>query len=209
MLWAAVFAVLCIAASTEAASLHIVWDASNSTAVVGYRVHYGEFPAARDSTAEDLKSKDPTSKDSKHYTKAVRVDGRLTNSAVIEGLEVGKTYFFAVTACNKDGKESAFSLEISHKIGDPLPGQAGGGRSVASGGAGPQAGVAADRKPAAGVLPQPGPAPDHPRRDAPPHGAASSTPRKEEPQAPSQIKVAPSKSVAKTSDGKIGPSVSW
>ncbi len=104
-----VFAVLCMAGpgsftakdstAKEAASLHLAWDASNDPAVVGYRVYYG----------------DSSAKDSARYTKSVQVEGRLTCSAVISGLEDGKTYFFAVTAFTADGKESAYSPEITYK----------------------------------------------------------------------------------------------
>src|SRR5208337_1766826 len=84
--------------------LHLAWDASNDPAVVGYRVYYG----------------DSSAKDSARYTKSVQVEGRLTCSAVISGLKDGKTYFFAVTAFTADGKESAYSPEITCKaLGAP------------------------------------------------------------------------------------------
>ena len=73
MLLAAFFAVLCLAAPAEAASVHIAWPPSNSPDVAGYRVHYGDQPG--------------------FYTNAVQVDGRFTSDAVIGGLEEGKTYF--------------------------------------------------------------------------------------------------------------------
>jgi hypothetical protein len=95
MLLAAFFAVLCIAAPAEAASVHIGWPPSNSPDVAGYRVHYGDQPG--------------------FYTNSVQVDGRFTSDAVIGGLEEGKTYFFAVTAYTADGKESGYSEEISNE----------------------------------------------------------------------------------------------
>jgi hypothetical protein len=88
------FLVLCTVAPTEAASIGIGWDPSNDPSVVGYKVHYGDQP--------------------RHYTKTVKVKGRFTSSVVIHNLEEGKAYFFAVTAYNAKGKESAYSAEISN-----------------------------------------------------------------------------------------------
>jgi len=93
-LWAAFFLILCKVAPAEAASIGIGWDPSNDRNVVGYRIHYGD--------------------QSRHYTKTVQVKGRLTSSAVIDNLEEGKAYFFAVTAYVANGKESAYSPEISN-----------------------------------------------------------------------------------------------
>ncbi len=104
MLLAAFFAVLCIAAPSEAASVHIGWTPSNSKSVVGYKVHYGDRSGI--------------------YTNEVQVDGRFTSNAVIGGLEEGKTYFFTVTAFTAGGKESAYSVEISNGKGDSLSKQA-------------------------------------------------------------------------------------
>ncbi len=121
-----VFAVLCMAGpgsftakdstAKEAESLHLAWDASNDPAVVGYRVYYGDS-SANSSTVNSSTSNSSTSKNSARYTKSVQVEGRLTCSAVISGLEDGKTYFFAVTAFTADGKESAYSPEITYKAG--------------------------------------------------------------------------------------------
>jgi len=97
LLLAAFFAVLCMEAPAEAASVHIAWTPSNSTAVAGYSIHYGDMPGV--------------------YTNVVRVDGRFTSDAVIGGLEAGKTYFFSVTAYTAGGKESAYSEEISNEKG--------------------------------------------------------------------------------------------
>jgi len=94
VLWAVFFLILCRVAPTEAASIGIGWDPSNDPAVVGYRIHYGDQP--------------------RHYTKTVKVKGRFTSSAVIDNLEEGKAYFFAVTAYSAKGKESAYSAEISN-----------------------------------------------------------------------------------------------
>ena len=240
MLLAAIFAVLCTAAPTGAASLHIAWDPSDSPAVVGYRIHYGVFPAVQDLTAKGpapkyLTAKGPAAQDltaraSKHYTKSVRVDGRLTTSAVIDDLKQGRTYFFAVTAFTKDGKESAFSPELTHKIGDPLPEQLPAGRwdrrptspspPRAEAEPAPQPEGTAPQPEGTAPPPQPPPpaaatpagAPSAPPPQPPAPAAASSTskmpagsPAAPPPQEPSQMKIPPSKTVAKTPDGKIAP----
>jgi hypothetical protein len=80
-----------------AASVSLGWNPSPGLAVVGYRVHYGLKPGK--------------------YTKVVQVKGRLTTKVTIKGLKQGSTYFFAITAYNKKGKESPLSSEISGKAG--------------------------------------------------------------------------------------------
>jgi hypothetical protein len=100
ILLAAFFPVLYIAATAEAASVHIAWPPSDSPEVAGYRVHYGDQPG--------------------FYTNTVQVDGRFTSDAVIGGLEEGKTYFFAITAYTANGSESGYSKEISNEKGGSL-----------------------------------------------------------------------------------------
>ena len=150
MFLAAFFTVLCMEAPAEAASVHIAWTPSNSTAVAGYSIHYGDMPGV--------------------YTNVVRVDGRFTSDAVIGGLEAGKTYFFTVTAYTADGKESAYSAEISN-IKDPQGGLPTAPQSTSrnegkegSGQAGPQNKIPASRNvpktPEGKILPSRLPTPD-------------------------------------------------
>lgn len=114
-----------------------------------------------------------------HYTKTVQVEGRLTSSAVIGDMEEGKTYFFAVTAYSANGKESAHSAEITNT---PTKNQ---------------------------KRPRPGK-----RDNRASSGQASNLHTSQstshsvenDGQAPSQTKIPPSKSVARTPDGKILPS---
>ncbi|MGC9195323.1 MAG: fibronectin type III domain-containing protein [Syntrophobacteraceae bacterium] len=94
---AVILLLLFAALPAQAASLRLGWNPSPGPLVVGYRVHYGLKPGK--------------------YTKVVRVKGRLTTKVTIKGLKRGTTYFFAVTACNKMGKESPLSSEISGKPG--------------------------------------------------------------------------------------------
>ena len=98
MLCAALFyCTLCVVAAAHASSIWLAWDPSNDPGVAGYRIHYG--------TA------------TRNYTKTVQVEGRLTSKALVDNLEEGKTYFFAVTSYNANGKESPFSYEVSKPPG--------------------------------------------------------------------------------------------
>jgi hypothetical protein len=93
-LWAAFSLILCRVGPAESASLGLAWNPSADPMVAGYMIHYGG--------------------QSRHYTKTVRVKGRLTSSAVIDNLEEGKAYYFVVTAYNAKGQESTYSPEISN-----------------------------------------------------------------------------------------------
>ncbi len=159
MLWAAFFLILCRTEQTEAASLRLAWDPSTSPAVVGYRIHYGTQPG--------------------HYTKTLQVEGRLTSNAVIGDLEEGKAYFFAVTAYSANGKESAYSAEITNTH------------------------TKNQRKPRPGTSDN-----RSNRRQAPNLHTSQSTSHsiENDGQAPSQMKIPPSKTVARTPDGKVLPS---
>lgn len=101
-LLAAAMLVLCTTPPSQAASVRLAWNPSPGRSVVGYRVHYGLKPGK--------------------FTHVVQVTGRLTTKVLIGGLEAGKTYFFAVTALNKRGQESAYSPEISGKPERKTPG---------------------------------------------------------------------------------------
>jgi len=81
---------------TSAAQLQ--WAGSNSTDVTGYRIYYGlstgSYAQARGSGA---------------------LVGNVT-SYTISGLQSGRTYYFAVTAYDSAGNESAFSNEAIKSI---------------------------------------------------------------------------------------------
>lgn len=85
-------------AQPAAGSVTLVWRDGDPT-VAGYDVYYG--------TASGV------------YTNVVDV-GDSTN-ATITGLEVGPTYYFAVTAYNTNGVQSAYSSVVSTLIGSPVP----------------------------------------------------------------------------------------
>jgi Bacterial Ig domain len=82
------------AASTQAQSVTLAWDANPSPGIVGYRLYQGG--------------------DSGTYTNVIAV-GNVTSNQV-SGLIPGATYFFAATDYDTNSLESAFSNEISYTV---------------------------------------------------------------------------------------------
>ena len=76
-------------------SVHLTWDLSQSPDVVGYNIYYGTTEGA--------------------YTGIISVAAD-ANSADVDGLEDGQTYYFAVTAFDLDGQESDYSNEASYSL---------------------------------------------------------------------------------------------
>ena len=79
------------------ATLNLAWDKSTSADVAGYQVHYG------------------TSNRNYRHT----VDVHKNISCSVSGLEEGETYFFAVTAYDRNRIESDYSNEVAYAI--PYP----------------------------------------------------------------------------------------
>lgn len=73
------------------ASVRLAWTDSDPT-VTGYYVYYGTYSGG--------------------YTQAIDVGD--TTNALISGLWFGTNYFFAVTAYNSNGVQSAYSPEVSY-----------------------------------------------------------------------------------------------
>jgi YHS domain-containing protein len=92
---------LFIAALTASAqgqtSVTLAWDPSPDGAIVGYRLYDGVASGT--------------------YTNVI--DARNATSATVSNLVNGVTYFFAVTACDRNGQESDFSDEISYRVSSP------------------------------------------------------------------------------------------
>jgi fibronectin type 3 domain-containing protein len=86
--------ILFAAAPVRAASVKLAWDPTPNPAVVGYKIHYGV--------------------ETGKYTQTIQVQGRLTTNAVVENLEEGKIYFFAITSYDAKGGESAYSIEMTN-----------------------------------------------------------------------------------------------
>lgn len=78
--------------SISAASVTLAWDPSPEPSLAGYRLHYG-------TTSGD-------------YTDLLEVGNTVT--ATVSNLVGGTTYFFAATALDANGLESAYSSEISY-----------------------------------------------------------------------------------------------
>lgn len=75
-------------------SVILAWDPSTGTNVIGYNIYYGLTSQAY----------------------SVRIsEGNVTNCTV-SGLVPGTTYYFAATAYDSQGLESAFSNEISYTV---------------------------------------------------------------------------------------------
>jgi hypothetical protein len=99
------FSLLPLASTAHAASVTLAWDRSQEPDVAGYRVYYGTT--------------------SGHYTTMISVGNSTT--CTISNLEPGMTYYFAVTAYDTSGNESAYSQEIPYTVpfldsdGDGMP----------------------------------------------------------------------------------------
>src|SRR5262249_43308662 len=93
---------LALGQNTQRVSL--AWDAETDPTVVGYTVHWG-------TSSNSLTNTQPA--------------GAL-NTATVSGLTTGITYYFAVTAYNAAGINSAYSNEVSYTptpAPTPSPGQ--------------------------------------------------------------------------------------
>ena len=92
-----------VASADIAPGVSLAWDRSASTNVAGYRVYFG--PSSRE------------------YTNSAYV-GNVTSN-LVNGLNTGTRYFFAVTAIGATGLESDFSTELAY-----TPATASGGAAV-------------------------------------------------------------------------------
>ena len=78
--------------SAGAAQVSLAW--AKSTGAAGYKMHYGNY--------------------SGNYQYTVNVGN--STSCTISGLEIGKTYYYAVTAYDTQNNESDFSNEVAHTV---------------------------------------------------------------------------------------------
>jgi hypothetical protein len=90
---AAVFGMM-VSGSVRGATVTLAWNPSAGSSVAGYHLYYGGV--------------------SQKYTNMV--DAGSATNCTVTGLNVGITYYFAVTAYDVVGLESTFSPEISYTI---------------------------------------------------------------------------------------------
>ncbi len=77
-----------------AAQVSLTWRESTGPNIAGYKMHYGNYSGS--------------------YQYTVNVGN--STSATISGLNVGETYYFAVTAHDTEGRDSDYSNEVSTTI---------------------------------------------------------------------------------------------
>ncbi|MCG8604940.1 fibronectin type III domain-containing protein [bacterium] len=87
--------VLCVPSYADSANAS--WDANSEPDLAGYKVHYGTEPST--------------------YTTTLDIGNSTT--VTIDSLQANTTYYFAVTAYDLAGNESAFSAEVSLFIPPP------------------------------------------------------------------------------------------
>lgn len=73
--------------------VNLAWDPESASGLAGYKVHYGTV--------------------SRNYSLAVDAGNQTTTTT---GLTAGATYYFAATAYNTAGTESAFSNEVTYTV---------------------------------------------------------------------------------------------
>ena len=84
----------------KTASVTLVWDPVCEPGIVGYRVYYTDMTGHRAAKAKSL-------------------DVVLATRAVVPKLIVGHTYYFAVTAIDSKGRESAPSALVKYVVVPP------------------------------------------------------------------------------------------
>jgi hypothetical protein len=87
------------ATSAEAVSITVAWNPNQEPNIAGYRLHYG--------TA------------SQNYTQ--HIDAGNSTSTVVSNLSTGITYYFAATAYNSSGAESAYSTQVVYTASATTP----------------------------------------------------------------------------------------
>jgi fibronectin type 3 domain-containing protein len=81
----------------HAATVTVTWNQNTESDVAGYKVYYGTAPRSQSA-----------------YANSVSINGKTSTTAVLT-LSAG-TYYFAVTARDTAGNESAFSTEVNATV---------------------------------------------------------------------------------------------
>ena len=82
-----------------AATATLAWDAVQATALSGYRIYYGTSPGLYFQSRGN----------------GLTISSNVTTH-IVTGLSSGTTYYFAATAFDTSGNESAYSEEVSKAI---------------------------------------------------------------------------------------------
>ena len=99
------FSVFGYVPASGAVDVSLSWDPSSDPAVVGYRLYYGTSDG--------------------NYTEFVEAGNR--TDCTVTGLSAGTTYYFAATAYNANGGESAYSNVASYTTAGATPSPSGSG----------------------------------------------------------------------------------
>jgi len=86
-------------AAATSATATLAWDAVQATALSGYRIYYGTSPGLYFQSRGN----------------GLTISSNVTTH-VVTGLSSGTTYYFAATAFDTSGNESAYSAEVSKAI---------------------------------------------------------------------------------------------
>jgi len=92
-------AALLLSGNSFAAEITLAWDANTEPDLAGYNIYYGTVSGEYG---------DPV--DVKNFTEVT-----------LTGFDEGKTYYFVATAYDEDENESAYSDELVHTMGEPIP----------------------------------------------------------------------------------------
>jgi len=101
------FSVLIFSSSILAAKVSLTWEASNSSQVEGYKIHYGQNSSSND------------------YNNTVIVGNH--TSYTVNDLEFNSTYYFVATAYDKGNRESPYSNQVSYTVSKNTTSSSGGG----------------------------------------------------------------------------------
>ncbi len=90
--------------AAAAQSIALAWNANSELDLAGYRLYYGTTSKVYSLRIEVAIPQVPSA----------------TVSSSVVGLQSGRTYYFAVTALNRDGLESGYSQEVTYSVPNPV-----------------------------------------------------------------------------------------
>lgn len=102
-----VFALLFLAAPALSADVTLAWDPNSDVDLEGYGVYFRQGSA---SPPYELFG----------YVSLQELEDPANPAFTVTGLEMGATYYFAVTAYDTEGNESSYSTPVCAEIGDQI-----------------------------------------------------------------------------------------